>query len=485
MPSVLLALTLQAQAQSPGAAALPLPPGVQAALQRAGLPAEALAAMAVAPAGLAWSHQGDVAMPPASTMKLVTSVVALDRLGPNHRGGTQLLSAAAQVGDVLAGDLVLRGGADPDLGLPQMAALLAELRYQGIREIAGDIRLDRTLFRPPRLDLGLPPFDSEPEFPYNVIPDALHLAGSLMALELSADLSAMRVRSLPYLPGIAFDASAMVLNDKACKDWDEDWRTPQVTQRDGAWLVALRGAFPRGCTQRVELQLIDRQALAERQLRLLWQGLGGAWGGRAVEAAVPPQARLLASRSARPWGEVLRSMNKRSDNALTRLLYLSLGAAAQAADLAADPSTLQAAHAEVRAWFRRQGIDADGLVMDNGSGLSRSERISARQMTALLVAAQAAVYAPDLLMSLPLAGVDGGLRNRLTTGVANGRARLKPGTLRDVVALAGYVPDAQGRVWAVAAMINHPQAKLGRPVLDAWIEWVAGGGAAAPAMVPP
>ena len=124
-------------------------------------------------------------------------------------------------------------------------------------------------------------------------------------------------------------------------------------------------------------------------------------------------------------------------------------------------------------WFADKRIDSTGLVLDNGSGLSRSERITPRQLALLLQAAHSARQAPDLLMSLPVVGIDGTMRNRLKVGPATGSARLKTGTLKNVAALAGYVPDAQGRTWVLAAMINHDRASQARPALDALVNWLA------------
>ncbi len=458
------------------------PAAVRAALAAADVPLQAMAValMPAAHAGPSWLHQADLAMQPGSTMKLVTSVVALDRLGPNHRGFTEVLSAASQDGDVLRGDLVLRGGADPELGLPQLWALLAELRYQGIREITGDIVLDRQLFRPARPDLGQPPFDERPERPYNVIPDALHLNGSLMSMELSSLSGKVSARLLPPLPGLELDASELQLTDRPCRDWDDDWQSPpRIVQAEGSTRIVLRGGFAKACTQRVERQLLDRNLQAEQQLRHVWQQLGGQWSGRVRDEASPSGARLLARRWSRPWGEVLRPMNKWSDNALTRLLYLSLGLQGMASDALA--STAELAQREVLRWFAEQRINASGLVLDNGSGLSRSERLTARQLALMLKVAHGSRYAPELLMSLPVVGSDGTMRNRLKTGPATGLARLKTGTLRNVVALAGYVPDSDGRLWVMAAIINHDNASKSRPALDALVDWVAGGGLAAPA----
>jgi D-alanyl-D-alanine carboxypeptidase/D-alanyl-D-alanine-endopeptidase (penicillin-binding protein 4) len=226
------------------------------------------------------------------------------------------------------------------------------------------------------------------------------------------------------------------------------------------------------------LQLLDRNVATERQVRAVWASLGGSWRrppGGVREAVTPVDADSIALHLSRTWGEVLRPMNKQSDNALTRLLYLQLGVNAMARD--ADTPTLVLAQREVERWFDEQRIDRTGLVLDNGSGLSRSERITPRSLAQVLKAAHAGKHAPELLMSLPVAGVDGTMRRRLKGTPAEGWARLKDGTLKNVVAIAGYVRDTRGDTWAVVAMVNHDQASKGRGALDALVEWVAKSGA--------
>ena len=465
-----------------------LPAAVHEALRAAGLPADALAAVALPLHRWArpWQHQARRPMQPGSAMKLVTSIVALDRLGPNHRGFTELRSAAPLQGGVLQGDLVLQGGGDVELGVAQLWALLVDLQQAGVRHIAGDLLLDRTRYSPARFDRGLPPFDEAPEFPYNVIPDALLLAGNLLPLELRATDTGVVADTVPRIDGIEID-SRMTLVDARCQDWDEHWQSASVVTLNGSARTAprtptritLNGAFPRGCTERAALQLIDRDELAERLFRSLWRGLGGTWDGGVREGvserASAPDAKVLARHTSRPWGELLRPLNKASDNALARVLFLELGVAeAVAPGAAALPeTTAERADRSVRRWFAQHGIDDAGLVTDNGSGLSRSERISPLQMARMLQVAYAGKNAADLQMSLPTAGVDGTLSNRLKDSPATGWARLKTGTLKNVVALAGYVNDAEGRPWAVAMMINHDGASRGRPVLDALVDHIA------------
>lgn len=511
---------------------LALPEPVRAALERAGLdPATlAVAVMPLVPSGAqagaggrlqpqassglphqaassGLMHQADRPMQPASAMKVVTSAVALDRVGPNLRGYTELRTAAPIEGARLRGDLVLRGGADLELGLPQLWALMLELREAGVRHLEGDIVLDRHLFKPARLDLGVAPFDESPEFPYNVIPDALQLAGNLQVLELVSDRTQVTARLRPELPGVRLD-NRLTLHPAgavACREWSgAGWITPtSQEQADATVVVRLQGRFPADCTQRQPLQLMERNRQAQAQLQWVWAELGGQWSGRVREAVLGEfvheaagatagkATRLLARREARPWGEWLRPLNKTSDNVATRVLYLLTGleeerrasqptAQTAAASSHAPRNTRDWAELAVQRWFEQQGIPTAGLVMDNGSGLSRSERITPRQLALVLQAAHSQLHASELMMSLPIAGVDGSLRTRMTDTAARGRARLKPGTLRNAVALAGYVDDAQGRRWVMAAMVNHDEApKRGRPVLDALASWVAAGGAGA------
>ena len=450
-----------------------MPDPVQAALAKAGLPADSLGYVLQPLDGSrpALTRRADDAMSPGSTMKLVTAVVALDKLGINHRGRTELLAATPPVDGVIQGPLILRGGADPDLDWPALWWLLRQLRESGVREIRGGLVVDRTLFNPARFDVGLPPFDEAPEFGYNVIPDALHLNGSLLDYELQATPTGVTARSLPALPGLAVDASAMALSSRLCKDWDDDWKPADLQPEGDGWRLKLNGAFPAGCRQRAALQLVDRQWLVTTALRQFWRELGGTLAPGNVEAAALPGAVVLASHRGRPLAEVLRGVMKSSDNALTRLIYLQLGAQA------AQPGepTRAAADRAVRSWFAANGLNDQGVVLDNGSGLSRSERISPAQLAGLLRVAHASRQAPELLATLPIAGLDGTMSRRLKDGPAAGQARLKTGTLRDAVGLAGFVPDASGKTWVFVALVNHPEAAAkGRPVLDALVELVAG-----------
>jgi len=524
--ALLLALlsALPAQAQ--------LPEPVAYVMQANHIPDDALSVLVLRDNQTIVSHLADHPMQPASTMKLVTTLVGLERLGPVFRGRTELRTAGELHGDVLAGDLYLRGGADADFSTETLTGMLRKLRNAGIRKIDGRLIVDRQVFNPARLDLNLPPFDESPEAAYNVIPDAAMVNKNLLQIDMRSTSGKLKLALQPELQGVTVDSDMKLVN-AACVDWESGWKLPEaVPQPDGGIKVMLHGTFPKNCETVNAISVIDRQAYLDRLFRAAWKQLGGSISGDTTEGATPPSTRLLADHLSRALPEIVRDTNKPSDNTLARLIFLSLGAleadpllgsrpqvfkpalavgagstasAATGAGASAATSTLNnattsatpyagastsagtndasadgvptlaRADAAVRAWMNQHGIDDRGLVLENGSGLSRSERITPLQMGAVLQAGLRSNWAPEFQSSIPIVAVDGTMRRRLHDSPAAGRARLKTGTLRNVTAIAGYVPDASGRQCVVVAFVNSELAANGhgRAVLDSLVDWVA------------
>lgn len=475
----LLAAWLPAHAQ--------LPAPVMDVLRATNIPETAVSALVLRDDKTILSHLADHPMQPASTMKLVTTLVSLERLGPVFRGRTELRTAGEQHGDVLQGDLYLRGGADADFTTEALETMLRELRYQGIRKIQGHLVVDRELFNPARLDVGAPAFDESPDAYYNVIPDAAMVNKNLLQLYLSSTSGKLKLAMQPELQGVSIGADMKLVNGD-CNNWGDGWKTPDILpQRGGGIKIMLHGTFPKNCVGTDAVNVIDRQAYLDRLFRASWKRLGGSISGDTTEGATPATTRLLAAHLARALPEVVRDTNKPSDNTLARLLFLSLGALesdpllgshpqAAATDTAAGATpTLARSEQVVRSWMREHGIDDTGLVLENGSGLSRTERITPIQMGGVLQAGLRSNWAPEFEASMPIVAVDGTMRHRLHDSPAAGRARMKTGTLRNVTAIAGYVPDASGRQCVVVAMVNSELVSngQGRAVLDALVDWVA------------
>ncbi|MGO4381324.1 D-alanyl-D-alanine carboxypeptidase/D-alanyl-D-alanine-endopeptidase [Pseudoduganella sp. RAF19] len=474
-------------------AALPEPVARLAAAN--GIPEEAIGALVLRGDQTLVSNMPDQPFAPASTMKLVTTMVGLDELGPVFKGRTELRSNGQVSNGTLYGDLVLRGGADGDFTVDAFTHMLEKLRTQGIRRIEGNLVLDRTLWQPSRLDVGAPQFDESPEAYYNVIPDALWLNMNMLTVDIASDAKSVRVSMLPELDKVSVK-SELELTNGECAKWEDGWKVPEYVRNGSRLTVVLKGTYPRNCAKTNVVNVLDRHDFTERFFRATWARLGGKFSGSVVEAEAPSSAaNLLAEHVSRTLPEIVRDTNKPSDNGLARSIFLSLGSlqadaklgsrpldlmpAAAASpgggDVAPSSPTLARSELVVRNWMRAHGIDDTGLVLENGSGLSRVERIRPVQMAGLLRAAQKSLWAPEFLTSLPIAGVDGTMKRRLKESTAAQRARVKTGTLRDVVAVAGYVPDANGQLCIVVAMVNHDHAGngVGRSIVDALIDWTA------------
>ncbi|OEZ91917.1 D-alanyl-D-alanine carboxypeptidase DacB precursor [Janthinobacterium sp. HH107] len=471
-----------------------LPESVSLLLRGANIPEDAMGAIVLRGNTTVLSHGAERSMQPASTMKLVTTAVGLEQLGPIFRGRTELRTSADVINGVLKGDLILRGGADTDFNADVLEHMLQTLRNQGIVKIKGDLILDRQLFQPARPDIGVPPFDESAEFRYNVIPDALLLNTNLLDINMNSTDRQLSILMQPPLENVSI-TSDMKLVKGNCARWEDGWRPPEY-RRDasGKLQVILHGTFPQNCSKATSINVLDRNDYADRLFRATWKRLGGTITGTVREApltGLPPTAepvgtRMLADHVARALPEVLRDINKTSDNTLARTLFLSLGSlqsdgwlGSRPVAMAAPEDTASRARQVIQEWFQRHHIDTQGMLVDNGSGLSRTGRIAPAQMAGVLQAMQQSPWAPEFQSSLPIVALDGTMRKRLLNSPAAARARIKTGTLKNVVAIAGYVPDANNQQCVVVAMINSDLVGNGngRAAVDALIEWVARSGA--------
>ena len=449
-----------------------LPPEVLQALERAKVPPEALVVQ-VQEAGstrtrLAW--HADVPVNPASLTKLLTPYAALDLLGPAWTWTTPVwLQGNVGADGVLDGNLVIKGSGDPKLVPERLWLLLRRVQALGVREIRGDIVLDRSAFTVPEQNPA--EFDGEPLRPYNVRPDALLLAYRSVLLSFTPD--AARGLALvglePALAGVRSEAS-VPLSAGACNDW----RAELKADFSDPLRLRLAGSFPAACGEKTwPLAYAEPKRYDERLLAGLWRELGGRLGG-SVRDGLAPTTRPSFELSSPPLGEVVREINKFSNNVMAQQLFLTLGLVRGAG------GTPEAAREVLRRWLvERFGRAADGVTIDNGSGLSRETRLSAALLARTLQAAWASPVMPELMASLPVSGTDGTL---LRSRAAPGRAHLKTGSLRDVVGIAGYVLDDSGRRHVIVAIINHPNANAARGALDALVQWtIQGAGAPAPA----
>lgn len=440
-----------------------LPEPYLAALRAANVPTSAVGVVVqpVGPGpGPSLGLNESTPMNPASTVKLVTTYAALSLLGPTYTWRTEAFAAGRLNRDVLEGDLALRGSGDPRLVVEHLWLLVHRVRGYGVREIRGDVLLDKSAFEVIAQDPAA--FDGESLRPYNAGPDALLLNFKAITFAFVPDPQTRTARVVVTPPLAGLQAPPPVrLADGACGDWrarlQGDFSTPLRPQ--------FRGAYPLACGERVwHVSVLGHSQYFGAVFRALWEASGGSWSGRLREAPVPAEGRRIALHESEALAEVIRDINKFSNNVMTRQLFLTLGAEATR-----QPASTERAAATIRSWLANRGMDMPELVLENGAGLSRIERIAPANLARLLVHAWHSPLMPELVSSLPLVGVDGTMRNR--TGAA-GNAHVKSGLLNDVRAIAGYVHAQSGRRYVVVAIINHPNAGAAQAAHDALLEWV-------------
>jgi D-alanyl-D-alanine carboxypeptidase/D-alanyl-D-alanine-endopeptidase (penicillin-binding protein 4) len=469
-PHALMAAVLVGLA-STGASAAPawtLPPTIAAALDQARVPQGALAlwVQPVDAAAPSWGWNADFGVNPASVFKLVTTSAALDRLGPAWRWKTPVYVTGPVRKGVLQGSVAIRGTGDPSLVLERVWLLLRQLRQAGVREIRGDIVLDHTAFAPATGSAA--DFDNAPSEPYNVLPDALLLNWKAVTLGFRPDPGAKvaRVVSEPPLAGFTVDTTVPLLQGGDCGDWRGGLRLGT----DDADRWRFKGGYPAACGVRAwPLAHPDPAGYDARLVSAMWREAGGKLSGRVRDGAVPDGATPLFEFASPTLAEVIRDINKYSNNVMAEQVFLTL--AAQAPGAAAGVTREQARDV-LAGWLQeRLGAAADNVTIVNGSGLARETRISARALGGLLQWDWRSPAMPELTASLPLNGVDGTLRRGGATAQP-GRAHLKTGSMRDVVAIAGYVLADSGRRYILVAVVNDPNAGAARGALDAALEWV-------------
>jgi len=467
MSKMLVLCMLLALHAAAGAAAGPLPSDLDAVLDRYRVPREHIG-LYIARVGGDKAIAVNATKPfnPASVIKLLPSLAALESLSPAYQWHTRVYQSGRVNGGTLNGNLYIQGGGDPYLTVESMWALLKNVRAQGIDRINGDIVVDDGVFAGGGFDRAA--FDDKPYRLYN---------GPANGLMVNFWAVRFTVRALP--DGVHIDAfpsseRLQVINNvqhssKPCTSARRRVRY-SIKQAPGSVVVAFNGVLSSRCRPIVLARaVIPDERYVQYVLPGLWRDAGGALDGKVRPGTVPEKADQLVSHPSRSLGEVVRATNKFSNNMMARHLLLTLGTTR------AERGIRMADGIEaLNDWILARGLDVPGLRIVNGSGLSRDTRISARGMANLLRAGFHSRYAPEFLTSLPIAGEDRVLDERAYRGSGAAIVRIKTGLIDHVRAMAGYVMTPGGERYIVVLLVNHPNIHrgLGTRMQDAIIRYV-------------
>jgi D-alanyl-D-alanine carboxypeptidase/D-alanyl-D-alanine-endopeptidase (penicillin-binding protein 4) len=493
-----------------------LPAPVRQALRQAGIPESAVSVYVheIGATHPLLQLNAGVPMNPASVMKLVTTFAGLELLGPAYTWKTELYADGFRNGDTLQGNLIIKGYGDPKLNLENFWLLTRRLHQTGLREIAGDLVLDSSHFDLPG---GNPAdFDGKPHRAYNVLPEALLVNYRTLALRLIPQPETGTVRIVVDPLSASLDLrNNLMLSNGTCGDW-RDALTTDIradTSATGRMSAVLNGRYSADCGEKtLYLSIHDSAYYILSLFRQLWEEQGGVFRGKAIIGTVPEGLLPLEIHQSPPLADIVRDINKFSNNTAARQLYLALGltagttagpmiksasaassavrrvANASAAGISGSgadsygispilptpPATLAKSDLAIRRWLTSKHLSFPELIIENGSGLSRNERISARHLGQLLLAAFQSPVMPEFVSSLPIAAVDGTMKKRLNGSAIAGQAHIKTGSLEGARTMAGYVLNRSGRRVAVVFLVNHPRAGNAQAAMDVLLDWVYG-----------
>lgn len=451
------------------AAAQSLPAALQTAWQKTGLPESALSLVVQELDGPELiAINPTTPRNPASVMKLVTTWAALLGLGPEYRWRTGLYAQDFTVDaqGSLKGPLYIKASGDPVFSIADLWSLLRDLRLRGVKNLS-EVVIDRSVFGAVSIDPYA--FDGAGDRPYNASPDAMVVGLGATRLVFQPDKRNKQWIAFmdPPLPGVRIDNQIQWSNQKC--PGAPTVQTQVQPRAEGGMTIVASGQAAGSCGEFSLYRLAVKQPeFFEAVFRLLWRELGGTLARGFSAGSVPKNADLIVWHDSVPLGDVIRLINKQSNNLMANHLLLSLGT------LAVDQGA-QNQHGAAMAvrLLNSEGVDTTGWEIDNGSGLSRIAAVTAVGLADMLQSAWRSNLMPEFMSSLAIAGVDGTVRRRMRDDGVRGQAHLKTGTLRDARALAGYVLGQSGRRYVLVSIANHAQSAAIRPFNDALIEWLA------------
>ncbi len=414
------------------------------------------------------TFNADVSRNPASVIKLVTTFAALEALGPTYQWRTEAYVDGRIEGGTLTGDLLLKGYGDPYLVTERMVLLQRDLRNRGLRAIDGDLVIDNAWFAREELDPGA--FDGQDYRVYNALPDALLVNYQAVNFIFRPDAARGRVEILAD-PAIA---NVEILNNMrlfkgGCAS-SKSGISMVVGKASARPRVTFAGSLASQCGEYQLLRsILDGPAFAYGVFRSLWEEQGGRLTGGFRQGQVPAGKTPLITFQSPPLAELIRPVNKVSNNVMARQIFLTLGAEKLGA-----PGTLEKGRQATVAALASQGLNFPELRLGNGSGLSRETRISAGSLGRMLLAAHASPFQPEFQASLSLSGLDGTTRRRFKDDPSPGDMHLKTGTLNGVTAIAGYVHSESGANYVVVMVVNQAKATWGggKDAQNALLRWV-------------
>jgi len=392
---------------------------------------------------------------PASTAKLFTSYYALREMGSSYKFKTDFFMAGRRDLDAFDGNFYIRGRGDPKLVYEDLQKIVHAIRAKGLRKLRGNFVIDDSYFSEPETNAAL--FDGKKNKPYNVGPNAASVNFKAVELTVAKEKRKINISIKPRL------ADFRLVNDMR---WVRgSCGGNRIFYKESENQLRVYGRFGKRCKrQRLYVGLTTHNKFTFALFKQVWIESGGQFDQVLVKGVVPKNAQLIYTWiNPRNLGLLIKDINTLSNNTMARTLFLKLSA------IEGTPGSLVKSRRLLTNWLDEQGIGAETVNIDNGSGLSRMTKLSPDDINSLLLQAVASNDFRVWKNSLSLAGKEGTTQNRFTGLGVSGNAWLKTGSLEDVQAYAGYILTKQKRWISFAVIVNHPVAEKAKTSLDEFI----------------
>ena len=404
---------------------------------------------------------------PASVIKILTTLAALEILGPNYQWQTRYLTDGTIENGVLDGNLIMQGGGDPFLTMERFWHQVQSIRQRGIHTITGDLVIDNHYFDIAQHDRSA--FDNRPNRLYNVGPDAALVNFSATRFILFPSGNRVRVIADPPLAGLIIENDIRAKRGK-CVNPKAGWRINGIRRAKDRVIVKFAGSYTVGCGEySMARTIFSNHEYAFRLFKYLWTDSSGQILGGYRVSKTPDRATEILAYPSKPLADVITGINKYSNNVMSRQLFLSLDARGPT-----NPGAPGGARQRLREWLTANAMPMPRLFVDNGSGLSRDTRISVDNLARLLQHGWNSNYHAEFLSSFALSSLDGTMRKRSGEPGSEGRLRIKTGWLRGVRSMAGYVNSRHNRPYTVVMIIQADKVRYGNGarIQDALLKWV-------------
>lgn len=402
------------------------------------------------------AKNSNVLFTPASNMKMITSAMALKRVGPDYRFYTRLYTNGYIDGDTLKGDVYIKGFGDPWLVSEQMWVLVNALRNLPVTKIEGNLIADNHFFEDQHRvatwanyngpEAYLAPMGAL-SFNFNTVTVYVEPAqevGAPPVVVVDPMTDYIRIHNSAITVAGRKDHERLIVNRLPRRDHDE---------------IIVSGTLPKTMARKKYfLNVTDPQWYTLHAFRKYLEQAGIAVGGGLERGRVPAAARLLYEHESPPLADILRGLNKFSNNFIAEQILRTL-----AADVYGAPGTTENGVKLLQAYMQSLGYAEDRYNVVDGSGLSRQNMVSPDQIVAVLDDAyQDLGIFPEFIAALGVMGIDGSVIDRMNGNRHAQKIRAKTGTLNHVSALSGYFQSMDGERFAFSILLNDLNCSNGK-----------------------